>query len=978
MNNVNCLLSKRGISLIVLIITIIIIIILAGAVILSLAQNNPIKKAEEANFKNNISNYQGELSLWITKEYLLTQGTLDVSTVNATKDTGTYMKDGNTLKIKDIITSIKLEDEDIFEIKEGNLFYTGTDDDEINWIGDTGISIGDSGDEVVALAVDIVAGNGFTTVLLDDGVVKAWGNNSNGQLGDGTINDRYIPTIVPGLTNVKKLEAGGYHALALLNDETVKAWGSNWSGQIGIGTWQDVHVPIIVPGFTNIKELTGGSDCSLALLNDGTVKASGGNWAGQLGDGTGEDAYSPVIVPGLTNIKQLSSGSNFSIALLNDGTVKAFGGNWAGQLGDGTGEDSYSPVIVPGLTNVNQVATGFEHVFALLNDGTVKAWGANSYGQLGDGSEEDAYTPVIVPGLTNVKQLAGGSEFSVALLNDGTVKTWGNNSDGQLGDGTTEAKLIPTTVPGLTNVKQLAVGENHVVVILNDGTIKTWGNNGNGQLGDGTTDSKYIPTQIDVAYVDTVGPKVEFGINGGIIPTEARTTVTVSDVSGVDPSTLQYVWDTQNITTPSSGWAAFTNGQLFTKTDEGTYYLWIKSGDNLGNNSVNKSKAFIVSHVINVNKPVLSAGMTAKEWNGSTWETVSSPDTDTSWYNYATNKWANAQTADGSMWVWIPRYVYRISSLWHESAATGDIVNIQFSQGTNDEWNSTHIGILNNDTGATASNRTWTKHPAFTFGDKELTGIWVAKFEASNNSEKVKVVPNVVSWRNITVNNIFNACRAMEIDNTYGWGTSGTGIDTHMLKNVEWGAIVYLTQSVYGRNGVEIWRNPDTNYTTGRAGTNKFAMGTTSTYSYDNLTYGVNTSTTGNIYGIYDMSGCAFEYTAAYINNGHSTLTTYGNSLVSASAQYKDVYLVETDVYSDNYPNTVYKKGDAVYETANSGGGVAWFNDFVYMLDTSESFFLRSNNYDSYSSRLFGFIGRGGYADVSFGFRPALIVSDTL
>jgi hypothetical protein len=122
----------------------------------------------------------------------------------------------------------------------------------------------------------------------------------------------------------------------------------------------------------------------------------------------------------------------------------------------------------------------------------------------------------------------------------------------------------------------------------------------------------------------------------------------------------------------------------------------------------------IVLADLGYNRPVLANGMIPKKWNGTSWVTVASPDTDT-WYNYANKEWANAQTADGSMWVWIPRYIYKISSLWHVSSTLGGAINVQFSKGTDDDWNSAVIGNINTAAGASASNNTWTNHPAFTF-----------------------------------------------------------------------------------------------------------------------------------------------------------------------------------------------------------------------------------------------------------------------
>ncbi len=367
------------------------------------------------------------------------------------------------------------------------------------------------------------------------------------------------------------------------------------------------------------------------------------------------------------------------------------------------------------------------------------------------------------------------------------------------------------------------------------------------------------------------------------------------------------------------------------------------------------------------NKPILSSGMTAKKWNGSSWDTISNPDNDTTWYNYTNKQWANAQTADGSMWVWIPRYIYKISSLWHTASTEGGIINVQFSKGTNDNWNSDIIGTINTQVGSNASNNTWTNHPAFTFGSTELTGIWVAKFEASGASNAIDIKPGVSSFRNITISAMFNECRNMETNSRYGWGTSGNGIDTHLIKNVEWGACSYLSQSIYGRDGIEIEKNSSTDYYTGG--------GTDLAYVSN-----ISQSTTGNITGIYDMSGGSWEYSAAYVNNGNTNLTTYGNSILNAASRYKDVYTVTTDTAAQNYANTLDKRGDAVYETSNiTGISRSWFNDDLIMANSSNPFFMRGGVWSSLTQvGIFAFNMHSGRYVIDNSFRPVLVVDVTL
>ena len=274
--------------------------------------------------------------------------------------------------------------------------------------------------------------------------------------------------------------------------------------------------------------------------------------------------------------------------------------------------------------------------------------------------------------------------------------------------------------------------------------------------------------------------------------------------------------------------------------------------------------------------PLLATGMTAKKWNGSSWVTVADPYTDTTWYNYENKEWANAQTADGSMWVWIPRYEYKITTP-HTSTEQTILVNLL-------------------DDTSTSATSGYTINPAFTFGTVELTGIWVAKFEAGGSKDAVDIKPGITSLSLLFLGEMFEACRDMETYDgaKYGWGTSGVGIDTHLMKNTEWGAVAYLSSSAYGKTG-EVWINPNSDMLTGQAGTSASVPRTTSTYAYDDLTYGVNASTTGNIYGIYDMIGGLAEQVAAYMNNSSDSLTYYGPNLLSAESKYKKIYIHQVE-----------------------------------------------------------------------------------
>ncbi|HAN10801.1 MAG TPA: hypothetical protein DCP90_09365, partial [Clostridiales bacterium] len=367
------------------------------------------------------------------------------------------------------------------------------------------------------------------------------------------------------------------------------------------------------------------------------------------------------------------------------------------------------------------------------------------------------------------------------------------------------------------------------------------------------------------------------------------------------------------------------------------------------------------------NPPNLVAGMTEQNFNGTDFIPATEQEkTDKSWYSYradldqdaadrvANEKWANAKLLDGSLFVWIPRYTYKITE-----AASGKI-EIKYSNGTTDD---TTDGFK--------------AHPAFTWDSTtQLTGIWVAKFEASSNGGIVQVKPGIASWRTITVDAIYTACRAMQITNsaTYGINSDTAVVDTHMMKNSEWGAVAYLAEAIRDRD--EIGINDNSSYYTGGSST----VATV----YTNAT-NKEMSTTGNAYGIYDLNGGAWEYVASYVANGNGSLTTYGNSLVTAATKYKDALTlspVNTDMgQSENYIYTgttlLQTDGMALHEVMSSYTGTSTFQgyeDYQYFPYSTNPFFIRGGFY-VHGTSAGAFAGNygNGSADSSGSFRPVLL-----
>ena len=365
-----------------------------------------------------------------------------------------------------------------------------------------------------------------------------------------------------------------------------------------------------------------------------------------------------------------------------------------------------------------------------------------------------------------------------------------------------------------------------------------------------------------------------------------------------------------------------------------------------------------------VNTPNLGEGMTAIKWdenaNSGAGDWVETEGNDPDWYDYSAKKWANAKTVDGSMWVWIPRYAYSIPSEGYHTSNETEI-SIEFMKGTSNEGATGQTIVEYND--STTTNYTqfpsgYVIHPAFNYGST-VSGIWVAKFEASQNGSAIQVKPGVQSWRSITVDSIYTNC--LNYDSTT---LENANLNSHMMKNDEWGAVAYLSRSKYGTNK-EVTINDNSSYYTGGGSGNAYA--TTNTAQ----------STTGNVYGVYDMSGGAWEYVAAYVDNGNGNLTNYGASLVNSSdSKTKNVYAKgSSDSYENNYQQNKGVYGDAVYETSTSGSGTtSWYSDFSSFPYSGYPFFARGGYCHSGSNAgVFHFDSNDGDGNVDASFRPVLV-----
>jgi alpha-tubulin suppressor-like RCC1 family protein len=260
-----------------------------------------------------------------------------------------------------------------------------------------------------------------TCAVPADGKVRCWGRNDAGQLGDGTVTSSSTPLQVETgsgpLTGVTALAGGGAHTCALRANGTVRCWGENNQGQLGDGTTAGSRNGVEVTGISTAVAISAGWEHTCAVLADGAVRCWGANALGQLGDGTTTNRTTPVPASGITDAVAVTAGWwHHSCALLGDGTVKCWGDNEWGQHGNGTNTNSPTPVTMSG-TGVTWTSSDTS-VATIDGTGRATAVGAGTTTITAtDASGDSASTTLTVVGEANLTVFRTGAGTGTVTSN---------------------------------------------------------------------------------------------------------------------------------------------------------------------------------------------------------------------------------------------------------------------------------------------------------------------------------------------------------------------------------------------------------------------------------------------------------------------------------------------------------------------------------------------------------------------------------
>jgi alpha-tubulin suppressor-like RCC1 family protein len=361
----------------------------------------------------------------------------------------------------------------------------------------------------------ISAGKWHTCGVATDDRAYCWGDNLNGQLGDGTTTDRARPTPVAGSLKFILVSAGGSYSCGITTENRAYCWGENTTGQLGDGTTTRRLRPMAVAGGRRFRQVRAGHFHSCAVNPFDAAFCWGQNTNGQLGDGTKTNRLTPVKVVGGLAFRRVFTAGLHTCGSTTNNRAYCWGRNEDGQLGDGTTIQKLKPTLVLGGHSFTQVTVGAGQggAWSSVSCGQTTTnraycWGDNRAGQIGDGtSGQDLIrrTPVAVKGGLLFSGLSSGGIHTCGVTTVNRAYCWGSDGNFQVGDGnfSQEQYVTPNAVTGGLQFRAITAGTFHTCAITTGDRAYCWGNNFQGQLGIGTVDSGagFTPKSAPIAVI---------------------------------------------------------------------------------------------------------------------------------------------------------------------------------------------------------------------------------------------------------------------------------------------------------------------------------------------------------------------------------------------------------------------------------------------------------------------------------------------
>ena len=292
----------------------------------------------------------------------------------------------------------------------------------------------------------IICGKYNSFAIKNNGTLWATGTNTSNALGINSLSVVVFSYVQVGTDNDwSTVAAGTFSGFGIKNNLTLWGWGDNTNFELGDGTIDQHNIPTQIGTDTDWKAVAPSQVGScLALKTNGTLWGWGTNGGYMLGDSSVSALLQPTQLFPDTDWDQIFPGSYHVLALKTNSTLWAWGNAGFGETGQDPNNLQAAPYPIAGSWKT--AAAGYEFSMGIKTEGTLWAWGKNDVGQLGDGTTNNTYIPIQIGTATNWERVACGYQHTVALRSDGSLWSWGQNDYGQLGNGTTTAVAAPAYV----------------------------------------------------------------------------------------------------------------------------------------------------------------------------------------------------------------------------------------------------------------------------------------------------------------------------------------------------------------------------------------------------------------------------------------------------------------------------------------------------------------------------------------------------